>query len=405
MKRKQIALIDKYKPLFNNDTRYFLVTGGRGSGKSFSVAVFLLNLTFQENHKILFTRYTLVSAATSIIPEFIEKIELMGYEDIFRITKDSIINLKTKSEIYFKGIRTSSGNQTAALKSLSQVSTFVLDEAEELIDPKTFDKIDFSIRSTDVQNRCILIMNPTTKAHWVYQRWLEPHSIPDGYNGIHEDVTYIHTTWEDNRENLSDSFKEQIQTMKKQRPDEYLHQIMGGWLSKAEGTIIKNWKVGRYEQQELTCYCQDWGFSVDPTVLCQISVDPDSRKMWVRECYSEVGLSTNEIASLNRMHAGLDLIIADNSEGRLLDELVKMDLNMKPTRKYKGSVLSGIALMQGYQIIVEHNSHGIMKEFNNYTWKETGTSPRDLHNHFCDAIRYGLMYLVKGRNTGTYVIR
>lgn len=405
MKRKQIALIDKYKPLFNNDTRYFLVTGGRGSGKSFSVAVFLLNLTFQENHKILFTRYTLVSAATSIIPEFIEKIEMMGYEDIFRITKDSIINLKTKSEIYFKGIRTSSGNQTAALKSLSQVSTFVLDEAEELIDPKTFDKIDFSIRSTDVQNRCILIMNPTTKAHWVYQRWLEPSGVPDGFNGVQEDVTFIHTTWEDNKENLSDSFKEQIQTMKRQRPDEYLHQIMGGWLSKAEGTIIKNWKVGRYEQQELTCYCQDWGFSVDPTVLCQISIDPDNKKLWVRECYSEVGLSTNEIARLNRMHAGLDLIIADNSEGRLLAELSKMDLNIKPTRKYKGSVLSGIALMQGYQIIVEHNSHGIMKEFNNYTWKETGTAPRDLHNHFCDAIRYGIMYLIKGRSSGTYVIR
>jgi hypothetical protein len=76
----------------------------------------------------------MISAQTSIIPEFIEKIDMMGVAEDFRITKDEIINLTTGSSIIFKGIRTSSGNQTAALKSLNGVTTFVLDEAEELVD-------------------------------------------------------------------------------------------------------------------------------------------------------------------------------------------------------------------------------------------------------------------------------
>ncbi len=123
-------------PCFHQSQGTLLLQGDaeRGSGKSFGVAVFLLNLTYERGHKVLFSRYTMLSAQTSIIPEFIEKIEMMGVSEQFRITKDEIINLTTGSSIMFKGIRTSSGNQTAALKSLNGVTTFVLDEAEELVD-------------------------------------------------------------------------------------------------------------------------------------------------------------------------------------------------------------------------------------------------------------------------------
>jgi len=55
--------------------------------------------------------------------------------------------------------------------------------------------------------------------------------------------------------------------MKARRPDKYVHQILGGWLAKAEGTIIKNWRVGDYVQTEKTVYCQDFGFSTDLTTL------------------------------------------------------------------------------------------------------------------------------------------
>ena len=78
--------------------------------------MFLLALTYEEGHTILFTRYTLTSAHVSIIPEFLEKIELINRYSDFHITKDEIINLKTGSKILFKGIKTSSGQQTASLK-------------------------------------------------------------------------------------------------------------------------------------------------------------------------------------------------------------------------------------------------------------------------------------------------
>jgi len=403
--KNSIQLNDKYVPLFTDKSRYFVVTGGRGSGKSFGVNVFLLNLTYESGHKVLFTRFTLTSAAASIIPEFIEKIELMGVENDFRITKDEIINLTTGSSIMFKGIRTSSGNQTAALKSLSGVTTFVLDEAEELVDEDTFSKIDFSIRSNTKSNRVILILNPTTKEHWIYQRFFMYPNVKAGTNGSKGDVTYIHTTFEDNKDNLSKSYLEQLYDLKRRDIVKFEHQILGGWLNKAEGTIITNWKVGHFVQTELMCYGQDFGFSTDITSLVKVSVDKDTRSVYVKQIYGKTNLSTSDIAYRNKKECGTDLIICDSAEPRLISELKNMGLNIRPTIKKKGSILSGIALMQDYQIIVDRESNGIIREINNYVWHERNQRPVDKFNHYIDAIRYSLMYLLQGVNSGKYVIR
>jgi len=403
--KQEVKIHEKYIPLWQSPSRYFVITGGRGSGKSFGVAVFLLNLTYEEGHKVLFTRYTMISAQTSIIPEFIEKIDMMGVSEDFRITKDEIINLTTGSSIIFKGIRTSSGNQTAALKSLNGVTTFVLDEAEELVDESVFDKIDFSVRSQIKQNRCILILNPTTKEHWIYQRFFQSYGVIDAYNGSNNDITYVHTDYRDNKDNLSDSFLVQVMDMKRRRPDKYQHQILGGWLAKAEGTIFKNWRVGEYLQTEHTCYGQDFGFATDLTTLVKISVDKEGRKMWVKEIYGKPNLSTEEIATRNKMECGMDLIICDNSEPRLLNEMKRKGVNVKPTIKRQGSIMSGIALMQDFEIIVDRESHGVIRELNNYTWQEKNSKPIDKWNHFLDACRYSLQYLVQGVNSGKYVVR
>jgi len=141
-----IQINNKYRVIGEADSRYFVVTGGRGSGKSYSVNLLLTMLTYEAGHTILFTRYTLTSAYISIIPEFIDKIDTLGLNNDFHITKEEIVNLRTGSKILFKGIKTSSGDQTANLKSLQGVTTWILDEAEELVDEDTFDKIDLSIR-------------------------------------------------------------------------------------------------------------------------------------------------------------------------------------------------------------------------------------------------------------------
>lgn len=225
-----IQLLDSYKPLFYEqpETRYYLITGGRGSGKSWTLALFLLNLTYQKGHVILFTRYTLVSAFISIIPEFLDKIEIMGKVNDFEVTQSEIINKLTGSKILFRGIKTSSGVNTANLKSIAGLSTWVIDEAEELTDPDVFDKVDLSIRAKENFNRVILVMNPAYKSHWIYNDFVKKKR---------SDTTYIHTTYLDNKVNLSDSFVQAAEKTKRENPARYEHLFLGTWLDDADGML------------------------------------------------------------------------------------------------------------------------------------------------------------------------
>jgi len=400
-----IDINEKYQKLAN-DTRYYIITGGRASGKSFSVNLMLVLLTYEANHTILFTRYTLTSAYVSIIPEFIEKIELLDKFQDFHITKDEIINLRSGSKIVFKGIKTSSGDQTANLKSITGVTTWVLDEAEELTDEGTFDKIDFTIRETKNQNRIILILNPTTKEHWIYQRFFEDKGIQEGSNTQKDNTTYIHTTYQDNLENLSESFLKQIQDLKVRRPSKYKHAIMGGWLDKAEGVIFKNWSIGKFKKVGVSVWGQDYGFSNDPTTLIETNIDTSNKRIYLKECFYLPSLTTSDITRLNQKYAQGGLIIADSAEPRLISEIRSKGCNIKPSVKGQGSVTYGISLLQDYDLIISEDSINLVKELNNYSWLERkSNTPIDKFNHLIDAVRYAVSFQLQNPNRGKYTIQ
>ncbi len=58
----RIKIHKKYRPLWGKDYDYAIVTGGRGSGKSFGVGDFIENLSFEQGHVILCTCYTFTPA-------------------------------------------------------------------------------------------------------------------------------------------------------------------------------------------------------------------------------------------------------------------------------------------------------------------------------------------------------
>tara|TARA_R110000803_G_scaffold76454_2_gene141095 strand:+ start:1782 stop:2987 length:1206 start_codon:yes stop_codon:yes gene_type:complete len=397
-------MIKKHSDKWNhlaNDTRYFVITGGRGSGKSFEVGRLATLLSFEPKHKILFTRQTMTSAHLSIIPEFQEKIELLELESLFSVNRNEIQNKKSNSLIIFKGLKTSSGDQTANLKSLQGVTTWILDEAEELIDESTFDKINLSIRQKGVRNRIILILNPATKEHWIYKRFFERAGVPDGFTGVKDNTTYIHSTYLDNKENLDASYLDEVEDIRKNNPTKYQHVILGGWLDKAEGVVISNWKFGAFNPDGLqVSYGQDFGFSIDPTTLVGVAIDKKHKKIYVQEHLYKPKLTTSEIAYINKQVCGHSLIVADSAEPRLISELASMGCNIIGAEKGAGSISLGIALLLDYEIIVEHNSQNIAKEFNNYVYADKGSKLFvDAFNHIIDPLRYNVTYNL-GRSSG-----
>ena len=398
-----IEVNKKYAPIATDDSRYFIITGGRGSGKSFSVNLMLVLLTYEAGHTILFTRYTLASAYISIIPEFIDKLETLKIFSDFRVTKDEIRNKRSGSKIVFKGLKTSSGDQTANLKSLQGVTTWVMDEAEELMDEDIFDKIDLSVRQQNKRNRVMLILNPTTKEHWIYNRFFQDKGVQEGLNVSKGNTTYIHTTYKDNLENLSESYIQQIENIRQRRPEKYKHQMLGGWLSKAEGVIFTNWKVGQFKKVGVSVFGQDYGFASDESTLIETNIDTANKIIYLKECFYIKGLTTSEIASLNLKHANTELIVGDSAEPRLLSEVKAKGCNIVKSIKGQGSITYGISLLQDYDLVVEENSINLIKELNNYCWLERkSNTPIDKWNHLLDAVRYAVSYQLQNPNRGKY---
>ena len=411
----KIKIHESYKPLITSKKRYFFLTGGRGSLKSTTIHDFSSRLTYQKGHGILVTRYTMASAEKSIIPEFENSIYLNGSFRDFKKSGNKYTNIKTGSFILFSGIKTNAGDQTANLKSLAGVTTWIIDEGEDFKDEKTFDDIDDSIRGAWNQNRVIWIQNPSTKEHFIYKRWIEKTPTYISIEGeqvvisAHPKVEAIHTTYHiaEQLGYLSESFLDKIHDTKLNNYEKYKHKYLGGWLDKAEGVVFENWSYGEFNPDNLqVSYGQDFGFSIDPSTLVAVVIDKKRKKIYVKQCLYKPKLTTSQIAAINLSYADRDLIIADSAEPRLITELKSKGCNIKGTEKGQGSISAGIALMLDYEIIVEENSIEIAKELNNYVYADKGSKLYvDNFNHAIDAIRYNVFYHLANPNRGNYDLR
>lgn len=398
-----------YLPLYE-DTEHFiiLITGGRGSGKSFNAGAFIERLTFEAGHVVLYTRYTMASASISVIPEFLEKIEADGTEEFFDVTKADIVNTVSGSRVLFRGIKTSSGNQTAKLKSIQGITTFVCDEAEEWTSEADFDKLVLSIRQKGIQNRVIIIMNSTDSNHFIYKKYIDKTYKLVNFDGVdvqistHPNVLHIHTTYLDNLDNLSEEFIREVERMKQDNPDKYAHIVMGKWVDVAEGAIFKKINTIKEFPQwcERVALCQDFGYSNDPTAIAKCGTIGDA--LYIDELCYKTHMLTNEIIYELKKYPDLK-VMSESADPRLVDEIGNAGIAIYPVDKSGKSIIAGIEKMLEMEIYVTERSYNMLMEFRNYVWDEDKNgrpinAPKDGQaDHLIDAVRYYVLGMILGK--------
>lgn len=414
-----------YSPLYTSKKRYFFITGGRASLKSTNVQEFIARLTFEQGHGVLFTRYTMTSAEKSIIPEFKSVVNRLGLTSYFRFTNNKVVNIKTGSFVLFSGIKTSSGDQTANLKSISGITTWVIEEGEDFNDERAFDTIDDSIRSSHLQNRVIWIQNPTTKEHFIYKRWIQSTSKQIdvlGYNvtvSDHADVEHIHSTYHlaadlgflsEGWVKKADTHKERAEqknNLSKDHPEytdkhesHYYYNYIGGWLEREFGAIFTNWSEGAFNLSLPRSFGLDYGYYPDPLGFIAVAVDKRRKKIYLKEYIYSTKLSEGQVIAKvkDNLLRRNDLVVVDHNEPRLTAALAKAKVSVVKAVKGKDSVIDGIRKMQEYELIVDPSSHNVKRELNNYVWNDKKQSvPIDEFNHLLDAARYAFGRLTQGR--------
>lgn len=428
-----LVFSEVYQPLFDllvarekaKESKYYkelskvhtvLMSGGRDSGKSFALSCFNLIAARDYNHRILYTRQTMSSTDNSITEALEKRMLDFGMGGDFEVSGKDYIVKDGIGKISITGQKTSVGTQTAKLKSLEDFSIFETDEGEELESYANWKKVKRSMRAKDVQTLSIISFNPPTFDHWLYTTFYE--GLPEGFNGIKNGILYIHSTYLDNgKENMTEtnwneyedlrknyelylstdkSLRESLPNKIKKDYNEYKHEILGSFKNRAEGIVITNWTYGDFNPDNLQTYFgQDYGFSNDPTTLVEVAIDKKKKKIYAKEHLYKAGLNTQQIKDINKAICGNRLIVGDCAEPRLISEL-QSACQILPAIKGQGSITAGVMILQDYEIVVEHNSHNLVKEFNNWCYADKGSATyMDNWNHLIDALRYIVYFILR----------
>lgn len=346
---------DKHKLLYTSTKRYVYEKGGRGSGKSFAVSDYALRLTYDTNRVVLFLRYTMVAASISIVPEFEGQMELQECRDDFHISGSEITNKLTGSKIIFKGVKTSSLNQTANLKSIQGLTDVIYDEFEEHPDQESFDKLDESIRSVIASNKIVLVSNALHKQSWQHKQFFEP-------EGLYYTMTdRILTTWRDNVENLSDSWHEKRLIVKARDRKKYDRDFEGMDYDDIEGAL---WNYGIIHRVSEIPKMKKIVVAVDPAVTS----NPDSDEHGIIVCglgfdekgyvlddasgiYTPNGMATKVVSLYDKWEA--NLVVGEvNNGGDFIETVIKnMDskIGYKSVRASRGKVTRAEPIVNIYE--------------------------------------------------------
>jgi len=420
-----IKFSKKYKPLFeilqgkHPEVDTIIITGGRGSAKSFVISVFSLIALVQHKWNVLYTRFTNVSIVDSIKPEVDDKIELLNYENYVNSTNTHIES--NGNRIAFKGIKTGSKQQTANLKSLFGFNCFVVDEAEELPDYETYEKVFLSIRSKEKRNLTILILNPSSVHHWIFRHFFSGMNVDAGSNIVKDNVCYIHTSFLDvEREYLADNIVSYYQQLKIKDEKKYNQVVLGGWTEAVEGRVFTNWTRNTYQDfiklPLKSFFGVDWGKNHKFGIV-ELKYDRYTNTLY---CHQRNYFSENEL--LAKLEP-IELANINNEGGIIIHTFKKLGIpydadvvcdsavpdNILLLRDYgweyaigidkpKGSVMAGITLLQSTNVVYTDVSDGIDLEFKNYSYANDRLGIVDdevikAFDDIIDPIRYGRRFI------------
>lgn len=399
---------EKHKLLYTSQKRYVYEKGGRGSGKSYAISDYALRLTYDTDRVVLFLRYTMVAASISIVPEFETQMELQECRGDFHVSGSEIFNKKTGSKIIFKGVKTSSLNQTANLKSIQGLTDVIYDEFEEHPDQESFDKLDESIRSVVSQNKLVLVSNALHKHSWQHKQFFQP-------DGLYYTMTdRVLSTWRDNAENLSESWHEKRLIVKQKNRKKYDRDYEGIDYDDIEGAL---WNYSMIQHVAKLPEMKRIVIPVDPAVTS----DPDSDAHGILACglgfdgkgyvfddvsgiYTPNGMAVKATGLYDKWEA--DSIIGEaNNGGDFIEAVIRSvdkKIGYKKVHASRGKVTRAEPIVNLYEkgeVYHYGNLDKLEIELTSWNPAKDKKSPNRL-----DALVWGLTDLMLGRRTDTFVL-
>lgn len=390
MQNLNIKVPEKFIPIFSSQHRYIDIYGGRGSGKSWAVALFLLVKALESTKRILCAREIQKSIKDSVhklLSDMIAEYNL----DTFTVKVDSIVN-RNGSEFIFKGLR----HNAHEIKSTEGLDYAWIEEAHS-VSKNSLNILIPTVRKEGSQ--IIYTYNPTNDDDPVHA---------DFTTTERSDTLKINANYYDNPF-FPDVLKAEMEYDKKHDYDKYMHIWEGLCQKHSEAQVFfGKWAVDNFNTDDLRpdmfYFGADWGFSQDPTVLVRCFII-DNTLYIDNEVYG-IGVDIDKTPEMfDRIPESRRYwIIADSARPETISYMSRNGFRIRGAQKGAGSVEDGISYLRGFEKIIIHEScRHTIDEFRLYSYKidkyteQITNKLEDNNNHIIDALRYALEDRMRAR--------
>ena len=375
-----------FKHLVNSQKKIIVNQGGTRSGKTFNILLYIIFYYCLNNSgkTITICRKTYPALRATVLRDFIN---ILREQNLY--SEDNHNKSSSEYNLFGNLIEFISLDQPVKVRGRKRDLLFI-NEANELY---WEDWQQLLFRTSE---KIILDYNPSEEYHWIYDK-----IIP------REDTDFLKTTYKDNPF-LEQALVEEIERL--QYTDEQYWQIYGlGEKGISKATIFNYVECNQIpEDAEFVSMGMDFGFTNDPTAL--VWVWKKESNLYIKELLYRTMMTTGDIHSYFKQIITKELIYADSSEPRIIEELRRMGWKIRASLKGRDSVNAGIDLLKRFKIHIHKDSTNATQEFRNYKWKEDKTgkltnTPEDKNNHITDAVRYATYSILSKPNFGRYAIQ
>lgn len=388
---------DIYYPYLEDySTRYLVMYGGAGSGKSYFVSQRWIYKALKSKRKVLVIRKygtTLKDSVFQLLCDVLRQWKIFDYCKVNLSTYT--ITLPNGSQFLCRGL-----DDPEKIKSIADITDIWCEEATEL-SADEFSQLDLRMRSMAGNSEIVCSFNPVSKVNWVYKRWFGTEKVTDNTRIL----------WTNYRHNkfLPQSYVDALEAQSRTNPTYYKIYALGEFAT-LDKLIYNNWKVEDFDYSKISgdlCIGLDFGFVNDTSALVASIVTDD--KLYIFKEWGDTGKTNPELADIIKsLGFSKSVIIADSAEPKSIEELRRAGIRrIKESKKGADSIVHGIQQVQQYEMVVHPSCSEIIVELENYSWQKDKASgeyvnkAQDSFNHYLDALRYSLQCM-ETRKVKTY---
>jgi len=388
----EFVLTDRQYELIDDKTRFLLITGSAGSGKTiFCCFKTIMYAVDHPKARVGVFRSTLPALRETAWREIREL--LLKFNIEFDENKtNAIITLNNGSTISFTPL-----DDDKKIRSLNLDYVFV-EQCEE-VSEEIFDELALRVRgevSLADYGQILLIAQPGPRTHWIYKRFYQIKVNDPDYKWEH--FSYLDNPY------LQDEQRRYYEGLKETNYDRWRTHALGEWITSSKQIFVDNWSVGTEGRRFFDFYVGglDFGWNVESAFLLIGFYDDEAYVLG--EVYAPEltnGELLAEIEDLLSRHEldfdDLDSVYADAASPDRIEVMCQNGLNCYPSVK---DVTAKINTTRETKIHIDESCVNLIRELPNYEWKKDKDGnvleePIKKEDHAIDALCYAI-YGVRG---------